>query len=126
MGVTTAVADYRPVEKTIRTVGQVAIDETRLANVHVKVNGWIQKVFVDYTWQPVKKGDPLFTIYSPDLLATEQEYLLALRARKALGSQLLPGGFVRDRIAAGGCAPPARALGFDRCTNRTIGRNRQG
>jgi RND family efflux transporter MFP subunit len=86
MGVTTAVADYRPVEKTIRTVGQVAIDETRLANVHVKVNGWIQEVFVDYTWQPVKKGEPLFTIYSPDLLATEQEYLLALRARKALGT----------------------------------------
>jgi RND family efflux transporter MFP subunit len=86
MGVTTAVANYRPIEKTIRTVGQVAIDETRLANVHVKVNGWIQQVFVDYTWQPVKKGEPLFTIYSPDLLATEQEYLLALRARKALGA----------------------------------------
>jgi RND family efflux transporter MFP subunit len=84
MGVTTAVADYRPVEKTIRTVGQVVIDETRLANVHVKVNGWIQEVFVNYTWQPVKKGEPLFTIYSPDLLATEQEYLLALRARKSL------------------------------------------
>jgi RND family efflux transporter MFP subunit len=85
MGVATAVADYRPVEKTIRTVGQVAIDETRLANVHVKVNGWIQKVFVDYTWQAVKKGEPLFTLYSPDLLATEQEYLLALRARRTLG-----------------------------------------
>ncbi len=86
MGVTTALAEYRPVEKTIRTVGQVAIDETRLADVRVKVNGWIQKVFVDYTWQAVKKGDPLFTIYSPDLLATEQEYLLALRARKTLGA----------------------------------------
>jgi RND family efflux transporter MFP subunit len=84
MGVTTGVADYRPVEKAIRTLGRVAIDETRLANVHVRVNGWIQKVFVDYTWQPVKKGDPLFTIYSPDLLATEQEYLLALRARQSL------------------------------------------
>ncbi len=86
MGVTTAMAEYRPIEKTIRTVGQVAIDETRLSNVHVKVNGWIQKVFVDYTWQPVEKGEPLFTIYSPDLLATEQEYLLALRARKSLAS----------------------------------------
>jgi len=86
MGVTTAVADYRPVEKTVRTVGQVAIDETRLADVHVKVTGWIQKVYVDYTWQPVNKGDPLFTIYSPELVATEQEYLLALRARKALGT----------------------------------------
>jgi RND family efflux transporter MFP subunit len=86
MGVTTAVAGYRPVEKTIRTVGRVGIDETRLADVRVKVNGWIQKVFVDYTWQPVKKGEPLFTFYSPELLATQQEYLLALRARKALGA----------------------------------------
>jgi RND family efflux transporter MFP subunit len=85
MGVTTARAEVRSLDKTLRTVGRVEIDETRLANVHVKINGWIQKVFVDYTWQPVKKGDPLFTIYSPDLLATEQEYLLALKARKSLG-----------------------------------------
>jgi RND family efflux transporter MFP subunit len=86
MGVTTALAEYRPIEKTIRTVGQVAIDETLLAHVHVRVSGWIQKVFVDYTWQPVAKGEPLFTVYSPDLLATEQEYLLALRAHKSLGT----------------------------------------
>ena len=86
MGVTTAVAEYRPVEKTIRAVGQVTIDETRQADVRVKFNGWIEKVLADYTWQSVKKGDPLFTIYSPDLLATELEYLLALKARKALGS----------------------------------------
>jgi len=86
MGVTTALAEYRPIEKTIRTVGQVAIDETLLAHVHVGVSGWIQKVFVDYTWQPVAKGEPLFTVYSPDLLATEQEYLLALRAHKSLGT----------------------------------------
>jgi len=84
MGVTTAKVEYRTLHKTIRAVGQVTIDETRLVNVHVKVNGWIQKVFVDYTWQQVKKGDPLFTLYSPDLLATEQEYLLAVRARKSL------------------------------------------
>jgi len=86
MGVTTALAEYRPIVKTIRTVGQVAIDETLLAQVHVRVSGWIQKVFVDYTWQPVTKGEALFTVYSPDLLATEQEYLLALRARQSLGS----------------------------------------
>jgi len=96
MGVTTAKAEYRSLNKTLRTVGQVAIDETRLANVHVKINGWIQKVFVDTTWQPVKKGDPLFTIYSPDLLATEQEYLLALKARKSLGQSSYP------EVSAGG------------------------
>lgn len=84
MGVTTAVAEYRPVEKTIRTVGQVAIDETKLSVVRFRSTGWIQRVFVNYTWQSVQKGDPLFTIDSPNLLATEQEYLLALRARKGL------------------------------------------
>jgi len=86
MGVTSALAEYRPIEKTIRTVGQVAIDESLLAHVHVRVSGWIQKVFVDYTWQPVTRGEALFTVYSPDLLATEQEYLLALRAHKSLGT----------------------------------------
>jgi membrane fusion protein, copper/silver efflux system len=85
MGVTTAKAEYRSLNKVIRAVGNVAIDETRIANVHVKVSGWIQKVFVDYTFQHVMKGDPLFTIYSPDLLATQQEYLLALKAQHELG-----------------------------------------
>jgi RND family efflux transporter MFP subunit len=90
MGVTTARAEYRALDQTIRTVGQVAMDETRLAHVHVRTNGWIQKVFVDYTWQQVKQGDPLFTFYSPDLLATEQEYLLALRARDSLAQSSFP------------------------------------
>lgn len=96
VGVTTARAEYRLLERTIRTVGRVDLDEERVANVHVKVNGWIQKVFVDYTWQYVKKGDALFTIYSPDLLASEQEYLLALRAQRDLSESPF-----RD-VAAGG------------------------
>jgi Cu(I)/Ag(I) efflux system membrane fusion protein len=96
MGVTTARVEYRTLDKTIRTVGNVAIDETRLANVHVKVSGWIQKVFVDYTWQQVKKGDPLFTLYSPELLASEQEYLLALKAERELGTSSF------REVAAGG------------------------
>ena len=96
MGVTTAKAEYRTLDKTLRTVGQVAMDETRLVNVHVKVNGWIQRVFVDSTWQQVRKGDPLFTFYSPDLLATQQEYLLALRARDSLAQSSF------QEVAAGG------------------------
>jgi membrane fusion protein, copper/silver efflux system len=84
IGVTTVKAKYRTFDQTVRSYGQVAMDETRLVHVHVRTNGWIQKVFVDYTWQQVKQGDPLFTFYSPDLLATEQEYLLALRARDSL------------------------------------------
>ena len=90
MGVTTAKAEYRALDQTIRSVGQVAMDETRLVHVHVRTSGWIKKVFVDYTWQQVKQGDPLFTFYSPDLLATEQEYLLALKARDSLAKSSFP------------------------------------
>ncbi len=90
MGVTTAKAEYRALDQTIHSVGQVAMDETRLVHVHVRTSGWIKKVFVDYTWQQVKQGDPLFTFYSPDLLATEQEYLLALRARDSLAKSSFP------------------------------------
>jgi RND family efflux transporter MFP subunit len=90
MGVTTAKAEYRTLDQTVRSYGQVTMDETRLVHVHVRTNGWIQKVFVDYTWQQVKQGDPLFTYYSPDLLATEQEYLLALRARDSLARSSFP------------------------------------
>jgi RND family efflux transporter MFP subunit len=90
MGVATAKAEYRTLDQTIRAVGQVAMDETRLVHVHVRTSGWIKKVFVDYTWQQVKQGDPLFTFYSPDLLATEQEYLLALKARDSLAKSSFP------------------------------------
>ena len=90
MGVATAKAEYRALDQTIRSVGQVAMDETRLVHVHVRTSGWIKKVFVDYTWQQVKQGDPLFTFYSPDLLATEQEYLLALKARDSLAKSSFP------------------------------------
>ncbi len=90
MGVTTAQAEYRAFDQTVRSYGQVAMDETRLVHVHVRTSGWIQKVFVDYEWQWVKQGDPLFTYYSPDLLATEQEYLLALRARDSLAHSSFP------------------------------------
>jgi RND family efflux transporter MFP subunit len=86
MGVVTEPAQYRTLDKTLRAVGRVALDEERVANVHIKVSGWVQKVFVDYTFQHVKKGDPLFTLYSPELLASEQEYLLALKADRELGS----------------------------------------
>jgi len=52
--------------------------------VHVKVAGWINKVYLDYVGKLVKKGQPLFTLYSPDLVSTEQEYLIALKGQKYL------------------------------------------
>ena len=80
----------RPLEKVIRTVGRVALDERRLAKVTIKFHGWIEKLLVSAVGDHVKKGDVLFTIYSPDLVATQEEYLLALESRKQLGESEFP------------------------------------
>ncbi len=85
IGVKTEPADVRFLNKSIRTVGIVELDETKIEHVNTKVKGWIDKVFVDYKWQYVKKGDPLFSIYSPKLVSTQEEYLLALRSKELLG-----------------------------------------
>ena len=77
-------AERRSIEKTIRTVGRFDYDERRLAAVTLKVSGYVEKLYVDYTGKAVRKGDPLFTIYSPELVSAEQEYLLALRTQKEL------------------------------------------
>ncbi|HTM08202.1 MAG TPA: efflux RND transporter periplasmic adaptor subunit [Verrucomicrobiae bacterium] len=86
IGTRTAVVEMRPLVKKVRTVGIVAYDERRIANIYSKVDGWIDNIFVDFTGKAVKKGEPLFTLYSQDLVATQEEYLLALRARDSLGS----------------------------------------
>jgi Cu(I)/Ag(I) efflux system membrane fusion protein/cobalt-zinc-cadmium efflux system membrane fusion protein len=74
----------KSVNDVIRTAGSVALDERGLAYVQVRFSGYIQKVFVDSTYQYVRKGQPLFTIYSPELLATEREYLLARESQQRL------------------------------------------
>ena len=84
IGVKFATAAYQTVAVETRAVGRVAYDETRFAHVHTKVSGWIEDVFVNFVGAPVKKGQPLFTIYSPDLVSSQEEYLLALRARSEL------------------------------------------
>lgn len=90
IGVRTGRAEYRNIEKTIRTVGKVDVDETRIAHVHTKISGWADQVFVDQTLQHVNRGDPLFSIYSPELVATQEELLLALKGQQQLGSSVLP------------------------------------
>jgi membrane fusion protein, copper/silver efflux system len=86
VGIRTAVAEIRPLVKKIRTVGIVTYDETRVAQVFSKVEGWIEKLLVNYTGTLVQRGQPLFTLYSPDLVSTQEEYLLALKAKQTLGS----------------------------------------
>lgn len=80
----------RPLEKVIRTVGRVAVDERKLAKVTIKFHGWIEQLFVSATGDHVKRGQTLFTIYSPDLVASQEEYLLALQGRKQMGESEFP------------------------------------
>jgi len=89
IGVRTESVATRTLDRTISTIGRVELDERRIVHVHTKFSGWIGKVYVDYTWQHVRKGEPLFTVYSPDLVSTQEEYLLALKAQSALGNHQL-------------------------------------
>lgn len=84
IGLTTAIVQDKAIRDHLQVPGNVDIDEQRLAYVQTRFPGWIQKVFADATWQYVKRGEPLFTIYSPDLVSTEQEYLLAKQNQKSL------------------------------------------
>ena len=91
IGVKTGTVDYKQVHDEIRTTGNVEANEARLAEVQVRFAGWIQKVYVDATFQQVRKGQPLLTIYSPELVATENEYLLAKQNREFLAQSTVPG-----------------------------------
>lgn len=84
IGVRTEPVERRPMEKSIRTVGRVTLDETKTEQIHTKFSGWIDKLYVDYTLEHVRKGDPLFSVYSPELVSTQEEYLLALRSKEIL------------------------------------------
>jgi membrane fusion protein, copper/silver efflux system len=90
IGVRTAEVKRETLIREVRTTGQITADETKIAHVHVKINGFIEKVFVDYIGQLVKKGQPLFTLYSPDLVSTQEEYLIAKRGEKTLGTSPFP------------------------------------
>jgi Cu(I)/Ag(I) efflux system membrane fusion protein len=75
IGVRTVQASIKPLHRVIRTVGRVEYDEKKLATANTKVEGWIEKLHVDYTGRYVKKGEPLAEIYSPELVATQKEFL---------------------------------------------------
>lgn len=86
IGVRFATVETGSATRSIRTVGKVAVDETRVGHVHTRIDGWIEKVFVDFTGDVVKKGAPMLTIYSPEMLASEEELLLAARAKNIMPS----------------------------------------
>ena len=73
IGVRYTEARRADMKRTLRTVGIVQMDDEKISRVHVKIAGWIEKVYLDYMGKLIKKGEPLFTLYSPDLVSTEQE-----------------------------------------------------
>ena len=101
IGVTTAIAQVKTLSDKLSIPGNVDIDEQSVSYVQTHFAGWIQRVFADATYQYVRKGQRLFTIYSPDLVSTEQEYLLAKQNQKTLapnphGMAAQEGGWLLD------------------------------
>jgi len=84
LGVRSEPVARRHLERTIRTVGRIAVDERLLHHVHTKYEAYVEKLYVNFIGQYVHKGDHLAALYSPELVATQQEYLLAYRARQDL------------------------------------------
>lgn len=85
IGVTYGTVERGPLTYAMRAVGKVAVDETKVARIHPKIEGWIEQVNVDFTGRLVRKGERLLSIYSPELLSAEKELLIAKRAQAELG-----------------------------------------
>ena len=84
IGVRSAKVKVEVLSKVVRAVGRVDFDEEKMARLHPKTEGWIEKIFIDKTGETVKKDDILMSIYSPQLVSTQEEYILALKNVKAL------------------------------------------
>jgi Cu(I)/Ag(I) efflux system membrane fusion protein len=100
IGVRTGKVEKGRLLMAVRPVGIIEPDQTRLARVHTRISGWVTRVHVNFVGQNVKKGDPLLEIYSPDLLATQEEYLAALD-----GGQKPLAALARRRLELWGVPP---------------------
>ena len=90
-GVTFGVADLRAMTTVVRTTGNVVVDETRIVQVTPRVGGFVERLYVNVTGQPVRRGQPLLELYSPELLAAQQELLLAAGLQRSIGQSAVPG-----------------------------------
>jgi Cu(I)/Ag(I) efflux system membrane fusion protein len=95
IGVKTVEVSARPLHKVIRTIGRIEYDERKLATVNTKIEGWIEKLYVDYTGRYVKRGEPLAEIYSPELFATELEFINLVKWARDKGQDTF-----NDRLGA--------------------------
>ncbi len=101
IGVTTGTAARRELSGELRMVGRVVSDETRLAEVTLRYDAWIGDVFADFTGKAVRKGDPMFTFYSPQLWSLQEEYLEAVRRgteKGTAGTELADSAETRLRL----------------------------
>lgn len=90
-GVTFGDADMRTMTAAVRAAGNVMIDETRIVQVTPRVGGFVERLYVNVTGQPVRRGQPLLELYSPELLAAQQELLLAAGLQRSIGQSAVPG-----------------------------------
>jgi multidrug efflux pump subunit AcrA (membrane-fusion protein) len=90
-GVTFGTADVRTLQSTIRTTGVVTFDETRMSQVVPRFGGFVERLYVDFTGQPVRRGQPLLEIYSPALVAAQEELLIARRLEATMDQSGVPG-----------------------------------
>lgn len=96
IGVRTAPVVIEPMQRSVRTTGRMEVDEQQTAVVSPKIGGWIDELYVDFEGARVTKGQPLLEIYSPELVSTQEEYLLALRNRERMQSS--PAAGDADRL----------------------------
>ncbi len=89
IGVTTAVLQRKRLSRDIRTVGRIGYDETKVRRIAPKIGGWIEDQYVNFPGQVVRSGEPLLEIYSPELVSTQEEYLVALRYQDRLHDSTL-------------------------------------
>jgi Cu(I)/Ag(I) efflux system membrane fusion protein len=102
LGVSFGTVALRQLSNEVRTVGAVVVNETRLAKVTPKFSGYVEKLYVNFVGQRVRRGEPLAAIFSPDLVAAEQELLVSARLSRTLGASSIPGvpGNTTDLLAA--------------------------
>lgn len=104
LGITLATAELGPVRREIRTTGNVTFDETRLSTIAPKFGGFAERLYVDFTGQSVRRGQPLLEIYSPELVSAQEDLLAAVRLERQLAQSAAPG--VAER--SGGLVDAAR------------------
>ncbi len=95
IGVKVARVERRDLSRTTRAAARIAIDERRVTQVHTRIDGFVETLYVNVTGQLVRRGDPLLAIYSPDLLAAQQELILTEKDKSDLGRSLAQGARAR-------------------------------